>query len=182
MVGSLAPAREEAAKIMRALESDTNTESTVNEQITYRAILAVSLVVVMDAALFFVMIDEEYRRMTGRFALKWERRQWRLAFQKAENALRDAKTAEEREEYVWNTRQDRKDALGRAIRSRSDFLMAQLPAPSPDKPKPLQETIDELLTPSLSRIRERHSQRGWQRLTMQSSVNGLANVKGNLDE
>jgi hypothetical protein len=147
MVRSLAPAREEAAKIMQCLESGACVGATVNQEITYQAILAVSLVVVLDAALFFLTIDEEYRRMTRWLGLKREQKQSRHALEARENSLSEAKRAEDRASHIWDTRQGRKDALAKAMKSRVEFLLAGLAAAPIEKPKELREIVEELLTP-----------------------------------
>ena len=173
MVRSLAPAREEAMKVMQCLESGACTDATVNHQIIYQAILAVSLVVVLDAALFFLMIDEEYRRMTCWLGLKREQKRWLRAFEATENSLGEAKRVEDREAHIWDTRQERKDALVQAMKSRDEFLLARLPDRLPDKPQALHVTVEELLTPAPASRRgsaDRHN--GHHPVLDQSPLNG----------
>jgi hypothetical protein len=139
MIASLAPAREEAAKIMQqilvasksnGLDAREKKLLVVDEKITYRAIMAVGLMAVIDTSLFFTLFDFEWAIRSRRRQAKHQLRDARESVEQAKDAAKSALREEREAQYTWEHREELAQALVEAYTSRKQLEVAQLPARS----------------------------------------------------
>jgi len=103
----LADAREEVAKVRRNLErQDGEAEAEVNQGVIKEAIVAVSVAVTIDGAIFLMLLMEDFKRLDRRVKIGirialMRRREGRL-----HNALHQAEAEEKYREQRWGAREE----------------------------------------------------------------------------
>ncbi len=145
MVAWLAMAREEASNARRNLERvEGEAEVKVKEEVLNRAIMAVSICVAIDGALFYLLGLEEWRRRRER--LKGQERVDRLREDLGQFQAHYAAAAKQAAivQGAWDSVDARAVAVAEHYRARLMFQLEQV-ANHPRPPKQLRDAVSEIL-------------------------------------
>jgi hypothetical protein len=137
------PAREESAKVLERLTAG-DAEASVDHQAAGDAILVVSIVVVLDGALFFLLIDRELDKLRHWIRARRSVRRSRQRLDSARTALRQALHDEQVHNLRWDSIEAVLGPLKEAFISKHLFDVEQLPAPKQPS-LTLEERVDQRL-------------------------------------
>jgi len=144
----LANAREESATLRRNLERDAGeTEEPVNTRIIDQAIIAVSLAVVVDGALLFLLATRDLKNLGRRARARVRVALCRQRLPALEGAYLGARADEAGRARIWDEREARAGVVVEEFRSRHLLELQQIldrePATRP--PVALEEMVDAAL-------------------------------------
>jgi hypothetical protein len=146
----LADAREESIKLRQNLERDNGDDAiAVDRGVINRAIGAISVAVVVDGAVLFLMVLGDVRNIDRRLRARHRARVYEGRLPAQEEAYLRARATEAVHQQVWDEREERADSIAADYRNRCLVeLQAVLDQKVPE-PRPL--TTEELVEAALAR-------------------------------
>jgi hypothetical protein len=159
MVTHLAQARDEAVNITNALEAaadgtaadeEHEQQPKIDKDVTYKAIVSVSVVIILDAVIFFLLLDDELVLWSLRRSAKRQLKRAGKTARRKGHELLDIEHQRQCAQYVYESRHERVNAIGQAELSKR---LAELYAMPVRKAPSLENVLDDLVLANIPKPR-----------------------------
>jgi hypothetical protein len=148
MVFKVANAREEASRLMVILGEYADTEIVINQGVVTAAILIVSFVVVINAAILLHSVMRDLHSMALRLQSAGRLRGIRRVVEHVKARLHQAKAAYATAQRAWDRREELSNAIAEAFRSKAEFRIRRLLEQSEPEARSLDDLIGQVLVSS----------------------------------
>lgn len=145
MIWKIASAREESSRLLALLGQYTDTPLVINEAVVTAAILAVSFVVVINAAILLQAVMPDFHNIALHRGAAGRLRRARREMERAQEQVHSAKASFATAQRSWEQREETTKALTEAVRSRAEFQLQQLRERSKPPAVSLDDMIDRVL-------------------------------------